>query len=107
MDVRARRQYLSTIEETVIMSRYPERTGNGNAKEAEEVFVYDSWSEITQELKSTIKCWCYEHHQHCTNPCHGNVSSQLTVSQHTGELCEFSTTLRPSFARYLASRSLS
>ena len=62
---------------------------------------------ITQELKSAIKCWCYEQHQHCNNPCNGNVSYWLTVSQHTDELCEFSAPLRSSFARDLASRPLS
>jgi hypothetical protein len=62
---------------------------------------------ITQELKSAIKCWCYEQHQHCTNPCNGNVPDGLTVSQHTHELCEFSSALRSRIARHLASRSLS
>jgi hypothetical protein len=67
----------------------------------------DNESGITQELKSAIKCWCYEQHQHCNNPCNGNVSHWLTVSQHADELGEFSVSLRPSFARYLAPGPLS
>jgi menaquinone-9 beta-reductase len=62
---------------------------------------------ITQESKSAIRCWCYGQHQHCNNPCHGNVPYWLTLSQHADELCEFSAPLRPSFARYLASCPLS
>ena len=54
-------------------------------------------SGITQESKSAIKCWCYEQHQHCNNPCNGNVPHWLTVSQHADELCEFSAPLRPTF----------
>lgn len=62
---------------------------------------------ITQESKSVIKCWCYGQHQRGNNPCNGNVSYWLTVSQHTDKLCEFSAALRPHIARYLAPCSLS
>jgi len=62
---------------------------------------------ITQESKSAIRCWCYGQHQHCNNPCHGNVPHRPTVSRHTDELCEFSAPLRPRIARYLATGALS
>ena len=70
-------------------------------------FVWRIFSGITQESKSAIKCWCYEQHQHCNNSCNGTVSHGAVISQHADELCEFSASLRPGFARYLATRPLS
>ena len=70
-----------------------------NRREAgEELATKLTASGITQESKSAIKCWCYEQHQHFTNPCHSNVPHWLTLSQYTHELCEFSAALRPYLA---------
>ena len=54
-------------------------------------------SGITQESKSAIKCWCYAQHQHCNNPCDGNILERSIISQYAHELCEFSASLCPSF----------
>jgi Calx-beta domain len=67
----------------------------------------NEYSGVTQELKSAIRCWCYEHHQHCNNPCPSNVPHWFTVSQHADELWEFSASVRSHIPRYFAPSPLS
>ena len=74
-----------------------------------ETFLIDNYlrSGITQESKSAIRCWCYGQHQHCNNPCDGNVPDKFIVPQYTDELCELSQTERSTVARHPAAGSLS